>query len=256
MCKFASFVLTKDQAFWTEKSNSHEDIIRENDLSENAVKVNIVRTEIVPTDSWSNLATWKYLVDQDVFPKWYDAADCERRTRDALRKRFGKAPWPKIFAGIDRFLAEIKTVRWFRPDGKPIKSWKLYVKPTWTAAWDATWAAARDAASAAAWAAAGAAAWAAAGAAARAAARAAAWDAARDAARDEARAAAGAAAWDAARDAAGAAGLYLQVLIICDGLKIDPKHIKHAKDRWRVWQKGYGLLCDVNGVLYVYGIKI
>ena len=30
------------------------------------------------------------------------------------------------------------------------------------------------------------------------------------------------------------------------------KHLKHTKARWEVWQKGYGLLCDVDGVLYVY----
>jgi hypothetical protein len=25
--------------------------------------------------------------------------------------------------------------------------------------------------------------------------------------------------------------------------------------RMRVWKKGYGLSCDVNGKLYVYGVK-
>jgi len=39
---------------------------------------------------------------------------------------------------------------------------------------------------------------------------------------------------------------------ICSDLKINKKHRKHAKDRWAVWQAGYGLLCDVNGELYVY----
>ena len=28
-----------------------------------------------------------------------------------------------------------------------------------------------------------------------------------------------------------------------------------AKSRWRVWQKGYALLCDINGVLYVYAAE-
>lgn len=40
--------------------------------------------------------------------------------------------------------------------------------------------------------------------------------------------------------------------VVCDGLTLDPKHIKHAEARWAVWQAGYGLLCDVSGVLYVY----
>ena len=76
-----------------------------------------------------------------------------------------------------------------------------------------------------------------------AAARAAAWDAARDAAWDAARDA----AWDAARDAA----LWARVLV-CEGLPISQQHVDHAEARMNVWRKGYGLYCDVNGVLYVY----
>jgi post-segregation antitoxin (ccd killing protein) len=34
MCKFASFVLTKDREFWSETGDSHNDIIRENNLTE------------------------------------------------------------------------------------------------------------------------------------------------------------------------------------------------------------------------------
>lgn len=58
-------------------------------------------------------------------------------------------------------------------------------------------------------------------------------------------AAAGDAAWDAAR---------MAQLQICFGLPLDQKHIDHLNARWEVWQKGYGLLCDVNGVLYVYAM--
>ena len=78
------------------------------------------------------------------------------------------------------------------------------------------------------------------------AARDAAWDAARDAARD----AAWAAAMDAARDAACVAVLY-----VCDGLPLDAYQLALLRARLAVWKKGYGLLCDVNGVLYVYGVE-
>jgi hypothetical protein len=67
-------------------------------------------------------------------------------------------------------------------------------------------------------------------------------------------AAAWAAAWAAARAAAWAATLYVRMLIASD-LKLDPKYVKHIKARWNVWKKGYGLLCDVKGVLHVYGVK-
>ena len=71
---------------------------------------------------------------------------------------------------------------------------------------------------------------------------------------DAARAAAWAAAWDAARGAARDAEL-MAAIAVCDGLNVDQKHVDHIKARWRVWQKGYALLCDVNGVLYVYAAE-
>ena len=71
----------------------------------------------------------------------------------------------------------------------------------------------------------------------------AAWDAARDAAWDAAWGAAGNAAWDAA--------LFGRMLV-CVGLSVDAKHLMHVNERMRVWRKGYGLYCDVNGTLYVY----
>ena len=84
-----------------------------------------------------------------------------------------------------------------------------------------------------------------------------AWVAARSAARWAGHhgMAAWAAAWVAARDAAGDARLWSQVLV-CDGLPLAQRHIDHARARMDVWRRGYGLLCDVDGVLYVYaGLK-
>jgi hypothetical protein len=127
--------------------------------------------------------------------------------------------WMKAHRFVDE---EIKAVPWLRADGKPLKKWKLFLAEDITAARDA----ARDAA----------------------------YDAARDAAYHAAYDAAYDAACDAARDAARDAALYVLVGI-CAGCGLDPKHIKHAKDRWRVWQKGYGLGCEVNGVFYVYGVR-
>jgi hypothetical protein len=39
---------------------------------------------------------------------------------------------------------------------------------------------------------------------------------------------------------------------ICADLPLADAHRQHADARWRVWQAGYGLACDVQGVLYVY----
>jgi len=71
----------------------------------------------------------------------------------------------------------------------------------------------------------------------------AAWYAAGDAALD--------AAWDAARDAAWGAALSA-ALIICDDLPIPQQHVDYIRRRWAVWQAGYGVVCDVDGVLYCY----
>ena len=64
-------------------------------------------------------------------------------------------------------------------------------------------------------------------------------------------AAARAAAWAAARDAAGDARL--KSCVIVSWLKNE--HSIHAEKRMEVWRKGFCLLCDVNGVLYVYATK-
>jgi hypothetical protein len=51
--------------------------------------------------------------------------------------------------------------------------------------------------------------------------------------------------------AAGDAALKARIMV-CDGLPLDEQHRIHVNARWEVWQKGYCLLCDVAGVLYVY----
>ena len=45
-----------------------------------------------------------------------------------------------------------------------------------------------------------------------------------------------------------AAALMAQCLIA----EIKGKHLVYAKLRWSVWSTGYGVLCDVNGILYCY----
>ena len=61
------------------------------------------------------------------------------------------------------------------------------------------------------------------------------------------------AAWDAARGAARGAAIMACLLIVSD-LDFPDKanHMAHAEARMQVWRKGYGLRCDVGGVLYVY----
>ena len=86
MCNFASLVLTKKHVF-VGTTDSHEDIITEHQLYEGTGRVNLLRVEITPPDGdgTKDPAIWKYRVDQDNLPDWYDAEREESRTRAALR---------------------------------------------------------------------------------------------------------------------------------------------------------------------------
>ena len=41
-------------------------------------------------------------------------------------------------------------------------------------------------------------------------------------------------------------------MIVIMDLDIDFKHFEYANRVMEVWRKGYALLCDVDGILYVY----
>ena len=92
MCKFASFVLTKDREFWLDNSDSHTEIIAKHDLHEMGPRgANILKVEITPTDKikkWPSLKAWAFRIDQDILPNWHDAESSEKRTREALARRF------------------------------------------------------------------------------------------------------------------------------------------------------------------------
>jgi len=160
--------------------------------------------------------------------RWYEAeageilAWNEDKALVSRARLVRELPRPDWWLRVESFLEEIKTVPWCKPDGKPNPEWKVF--PSRGAAGDAAGAAARAAAGDAAWVAA--------------------WDAAG--------AAAGDAAGDAAGAAAGDAALKSGSLIAED--RIETKHLAHINARWEVWTKGFCLLCDVQGVLYVYTV--
>jgi len=145
---------------------------------------------------------------------------------------------------VKELLAEIPKVPFFKQVGPPKKAWRVFTAPTLDAARDAARGAARGAAWDAAWGAA------------RGAARGAAWDATWGAAWDATWGAAWDATWGAARGAARDFALAAQLLVVADlEYPGKAKHQKHVKERLEVWRRGWGLLCDVDGVLYVYGLE-
>jgi len=88
MCRPASFVVTKDRVYWSKSRDSHEDIIRENDLKESNIRseIQFVRVEICPPDGdfRKPLDEWNYHTDQDLLPDWYVESEEEKRVRDIL----------------------------------------------------------------------------------------------------------------------------------------------------------------------------
>ena len=147
---------------------------------------------------------------------------------------------------VNRFLKQIPRTPWFKRVKPPRKHWKMF--KTRDSVRASAWVSALVSARASAGASARASAWVSARASARDSAR----DSAGDSAGDSARDSAWDSAWDSARDSAWDSALYAQLLVVSDLDTLDHKHVLHIKRRWDVWQRGYGLLCDVDGVLYVY----
>ena len=91
MCKFASFVLTRDREFWLPDEDSHEAIIEHFALHADGPRgPNFVRVEISPGSNllrFDDYAGWTYRLDEDLTPDWFDAVEAEQRTRAALLRR-------------------------------------------------------------------------------------------------------------------------------------------------------------------------
>jgi len=156
-----------------------------------------------------------------------DGAKCVARRGRLL----SEVEMPEWWTRTQNAIANLTNIAWLKPT-KPKQEWRIFYGKDWAAARAAAWDAARDAA--------------------RAAARAAAWDAAWDAARDAAWAAARAAAWDAARAAAWDAADQIAINVLYADLPIEQKHRDAITARWDVWQRGYGLMAEIDGVLFVY----
>ena len=106
MCNFFSAVLTKDEVFYSDPSrdvdgetDSHGAIIRGNNQKHQPLHADgskgpdVLRTECKPsvrTKRLEDFDSYDFVIDQDVYPSWYDKADAEARTRAALRERFPK----------------------------------------------------------------------------------------------------------------------------------------------------------------------
>ena len=89
MCRMASFVLTRDNVYWSKLTDSHEKIIKEYGLKEEGLgkKISILRVEVAPEngDYMLPIDKWVFGYDQDLLPEWADCEKDEARTRAALQ---------------------------------------------------------------------------------------------------------------------------------------------------------------------------
>ena len=98
MCKLKSAIILKDKIFMPDY-DSHSEMLEELKITDdyfNASKV-FVRAELSPKneDVFSDIDDWKFSVDQDITPEWFDEKDCAERMRNTVKE------WAKthIFIG-------------------------------------------------------------------------------------------------------------------------------------------------------------
>ena len=89
MCKLKSAIILKDRIFMPDY-DSHSKMLEELKITDdyfNASKV-FVRAELVPEneDVFSDIDGWKFSVDQDITPEWFDEKDCAERMRKAVKE--------------------------------------------------------------------------------------------------------------------------------------------------------------------------
>ena len=98
MCKLKSAIILKDRIFMPDY-DSHSKMLEELKITDdyfNASKV-FVRAELTPEngDAFSDIDGWKFSVDQDITPEWFDEKVCAERMRNTVKE------WAKthIFIG-------------------------------------------------------------------------------------------------------------------------------------------------------------
>ena len=105
MCQFKSGIILKNKVVLTPKGNeSHSDLLESLGIADthmNATKT-FVRAELIPknNDRMSDVKDWRYKVDQDIVPDWYEK-DPERYVqefRNAVEKYM--EDWKKNFKFI------------------------------------------------------------------------------------------------------------------------------------------------------------
>ncbi len=105
MCQFKSGIILKSRVVLAPEGNeSHSDLLESLGIEDNHMNATktFVRAELIPknNDKMSDVKKWRYNVDQDIIPDWYeeDPNRYEKEFRDAVEKYMEE--WKKNFKFI------------------------------------------------------------------------------------------------------------------------------------------------------------
>lgn len=113
MCEFKSGIILKDRVV-VEDTDSHTEMLHNLGIKDDKLDTNHVKFELVPKGDYFNgfftdIDTWKFIVDQDILPEWFIPEYDEKRARDEVKL------WAKerIFVNIDTPLIFDQPNRYF-----------------------------------------------------------------------------------------------------------------------------------------------
>lgn len=105
MCQFKSGIILKNRVVLTPEGNeSHSDLLESMNIEDNRMNASktFVRAELIPKndDKTTDVKCWKYKVDQDIVPDWYekDPERYEQNFRNAVKEYMEE--WKKQFKFI------------------------------------------------------------------------------------------------------------------------------------------------------------
>ena len=110
MCQFKSGVILKNKCVIAQGDNdSHSDLLEQLGIEDNYIGASktFVRAELVPENNewWINPAEepgkWKFIVDQDVVPEWFDKEKYEAEFREYV------CDWWKAHVLVDQKVDEL-----------------------------------------------------------------------------------------------------------------------------------------------------
>ena len=104
MCNFLSAITLKDGSIRIGPTDSHSAIIDFHKIQETGIRgIQLVKLELVPKNIKDPISKWKFIVDQDLIPEWFDKEKVETRFRKMMEDS-------KIHTIYDEYLAKMKPI--------------------------------------------------------------------------------------------------------------------------------------------------